>query len=61
VELEVGVIVVATGSQEIDAKGLYGYGTDARIITQLELEEMLAEYRMQNAEIKGRIILNSEF
>ncbi len=37
----VGRIIVATGSDILRPKGLYGYGRDERIITQLELEEML--------------------
>jgi heterodisulfide reductase subunit A len=42
-EFKVSTIIVATGSKEIDANGYYGYGTDERIITQLELEKMLKE------------------
>ncbi len=40
--LQVGAIVVATGAEELKPVGVYGYGDDARIITQLELEQLLA-------------------
>ncbi len=41
-EVEHGVIVLATGAQELPPRE-YGYGADPRILTQLRLEEMLAE------------------
>jgi len=41
IELEHGVIVVATGAKESKPKE-YLYGEDERIVTQLELEEMLS-------------------
>jgi heterodisulfide reductase subunit A len=36
-----GAIVVATGAEEFKPKGLYAYGEDPRVITQLELEQLL--------------------
>lgn len=39
--LDVGTIIVATGAANLEPTGLYGYGGDERIITQLQLEEML--------------------
>jgi len=44
--LNIGSIILATGSQEKDAAGLYGYGTNGKIITQLELEGLLKEGRL---------------
>ena len=41
IELEHGVIVVATGAKESKPEE-YLYGEDERVVTQLELEEMLA-------------------
>lgn len=38
-----GTIIVATGFQEIDLTGMYGYGTHPNIITQMELEKRLGE------------------
>jgi heterodisulfide reductase subunit A len=38
-----GTIVVATGFQEIDLTGMYGYGDHKNIITQMELEERIKE------------------
>ena len=42
IELKHGVIVIATGAKELKTKE-YLYGEDERIITQLELEERLAQ------------------
>ncbi|MEA1964129.1 MAG: FAD-dependent oxidoreductase, partial [Candidatus Aerophobetes bacterium] len=41
IELEHGVVVVATGAKESKPKE-YLYGEDERVVTQLELEEMLS-------------------
>jgi heterodisulfide reductase subunit A len=38
-----GTIVVATGFQEIDMHGIYGYGQHKHIITQTELEQRLKD------------------
>jgi heterodisulfide reductase subunit A len=44
IELEVGAIVVASGSQEFDArrKGEYGYGVFPNVVTSIEFERMLS-------------------
>jgi len=42
VELEHGVVIVATGGEESKPEGEYLYGQDKRVITQLELEERLS-------------------
>jgi heterodisulfide reductase subunit A len=39
--VESGVIVVATGAKELVPTGYFGYGTDPRIITQLQLDRVL--------------------
>ncbi len=41
-EIECGVIVVATGASLFVPNGLYGYGDRKEVITQLQLEAMLA-------------------
>jgi len=38
-----GTVIVATGFQEIDMSGMYGYGEHKNIITQMELEKRLNE------------------
>jgi len=48
VEIEHGVIVVATGAQAATPRE-YLYGTDARVVTQQEFEEMLAGGSKQQA------------
>jgi heterodisulfide reductase subunit A len=40
-QIKVGTIIVATGAEEFKPAGMYGYGQDARVITQLELEQLL--------------------
>lgn len=40
--IQAGVIVVATGAEEFKPVGMYGYGDDPRVITQQELEQVLA-------------------
>ncbi len=39
--VQAGVVIVATGAQEYKPEGLYGYGSDPRVITQQELEQRL--------------------
>ncbi len=43
--IQAGVLVVATGAEELKPTGLYGYGQDPRVITQQELEQRLAAGR----------------
>jgi len=42
-EVAVGAIVVATGAKELVPTGYFGFGTDPRIITQLQLDRVLHE------------------
>lgn len=39
--LDVAAIVVATGSESLTPSGLYGYGTEKGVVTQVEFERML--------------------
>lgn len=39
--LDISTVIVATGMKELKPTGLYEYGSDSRVITQLELEELL--------------------
>ncbi len=39
--IDISTIIVATGMQEIEPTGLFGYGDDPRVMTQLELDAML--------------------
>ena len=41
--LSVGTIIVATGADNLEPLGLYGYGEDERVVTQLQLERMIKE------------------
>jgi heterodisulfide reductase subunit A len=44
----VGRVIVAIGSGILRPQGLYGYGQDERVITQLDLEEMLRNGDVNN-------------
>ncbi|MGQ9582222.1 MAG: 2Fe-2S iron-sulfur cluster-binding protein [Thermoplasmatota archaeon] len=46
-ELEVGAIIVATGARELRPEGYFCYGTDPRVVTQLELDRLLHEGGMK--------------
>lgn len=41
-QIDIGVILVATGGRDLDPEGLYGYD-GRRVVTQLELEQLLKE------------------
>ena len=49
--LDISTIIVATGMNEIEPEGFYGYGSDPRVVTQLQLEGMIKG--MQRAEGGG--------
>ena len=44
--LNVGTIVVATGADYLDPKGLFGYGDVKNVVTQLELEQLIKEGKL---------------
>ena len=41
--IDVGTIIVATGADVLKPNGIYGYGESRKIITQLELENLMKE------------------
>jgi heterodisulfide reductase subunit A len=45
-EVATGAIIVATGASELVPTGYFGYGTDPRIITQLQLDRILHEGKL---------------
>jgi len=40
-ELEAGTIIVATGAEVLNPEGIFGYGSVDKVITQIQLENML--------------------
>jgi len=46
--LNVGTIIVATGAEEFKPNGMYGYGEQKNVVTQLELERLLKEGLPEN-------------
>ena len=53
---DVSTIIVATGMREIKPKGQFLYGTDPRVVTQLELEGMLKDKSV--GEPRNVVIIN---
>ena len=47
--IQAGAIIIATGAEELKPAGKYGYGDDPRVITQQELEGLLATDTLQQA------------
>ncbi len=60
--LDISTIILATGMEEIEPEGHYGYGTDPRVITQLQLERLLKTSdlgpRTSDFQIKDVVIVN---
>jgi heterodisulfide reductase subunit A-like polyferredoxin len=42
-----GVLITATGGEELKPAGVYGYGEDEKVLTQMELEGRMAEGKLQ--------------
>jgi heterodisulfide reductase subunit A len=49
-QIKVGTIIVATGAEEFKPAGMYGYGQDAGVLTQLELEQLLKKGELKKPE-----------
>jgi len=60
--LDISTIIVATGMKEIEPEGQYGFGTDPRVVTQLQLEEMLriadCGLRIADCDVHDVVIIN---
>jgi heterodisulfide reductase subunit A len=54
--LDISTIIVATGMRELEPTGQYEYGSDSRVITQLELEELLRGMS-ENSELKVKDVV----
>ncbi len=44
--LDVGTIIVATGAEVLKPAGMYSYGENKNVVTQLELEQLMKEKRL---------------
>jgi heterodisulfide reductase subunit A len=53
---EASTVIVATGMREIPPDGQYFYGSESRVVTQLQLEGMLKNNRIGN--IKNVVMIN---
>lgn len=62
--LDISTIIVATGMKELKPTGLYEYGSNSHVITQLELEELLRgmseSSELRTARLSSPESLNSE-
>lgn len=47
--IQAGAVIIATGAEELKPAGKYGYGDDPRVVTQQELEGLLATDTLQQA------------
>jgi heterodisulfide reductase subunit A len=60
--LDISTVIVATGMREIEPEGMFQYGNDPRVVTQLQLEERLRNselgIRNSESEIKNVVIIN---
>ncbi|MBU1486825.1 FAD-dependent oxidoreductase, partial [bacterium] len=52
-QIKHGAVIIATGAQDYKPTE-YLYGQDGRVLTQLELEERLAEVRNQKTEVRNQ-------
>ncbi len=53
---DASTVIVATGMREIDPVGQYGWGVDPRVVTQLQLEGLLRENRLDG--VKDVVVIN---
>ncbi len=49
-QINVGTIVVATGAEPFKPFGMYGYGENGNVLTQLELEQLLRKGELKEPE-----------
>ncbi len=49
-KLQHGIVIVATGGEELKPRGLYAYGESASVMTQMELEEKLVKGTLPQAD-----------
>jgi heterodisulfide reductase subunit A len=54
--LDISTIIVATGMQELEPEGQFEYGSDPRVITQLQLDGRLKD--KQIGEVKNVVMIN---
>ena len=59
--LDISTVIVATGMKEMEPVGQYEYGKDPRVITQLQLEEMLKNSGLLYGTVPNPSLPNSEF
>ena len=55
-DLDISTIIVATGMKELEPEGQFEYGNDPRVITQLQLDDMLR--KKQLGDIKNAVMIS---
>ena len=56
VNLNISTVIVATGMREIEPEGMFQYGNDPRVITQLQFEGLLNKNEM--GDLRDVVIIN---
>jgi len=56
-QINIGTIIVATGSEEIDPTNFYGFGEYEGVITQLQFEQMLKKNTIKT-DLKNIVMIN---
>ena len=54
--LDISTVIVATGMQELEPAGQFGYGSDPRVITQLQLDGRLKDKQL--GDVKDVVMIN---
>lgn len=56
VNLDISTVIVATGMREIEPEGMFQYGNDPRVVTQLQLEGLLKKNEL--GDVRDVVIIN---
>ncbi len=55
-DLDVSTIIVASGMNEILPDGLFGYGTESKVVTQLQFEDLIKKNEL--GEVRSIVMIN---
>ncbi|MHA1729596.1 MAG: CoB--CoM heterodisulfide reductase iron-sulfur subunit A family protein [Promethearchaeota archaeon] len=56
-QFKVGTVIIATGAQVYKPKGMYGYGEDDKVITHIELEQLLKNGKITSKDNLKNIVI----
>ena len=55
-KLDISTVIVATGMQELEPEGRFGYGNDSRVVTQLQLDTLLRSKKV--GDVKNVVMIS---